>query len=125
MSLKELLQCGEGTYPLLHRRREIAPNAAEPGGSRRSPEAARHLLLDFQHPQVPFRQVVIERHPEIREEAPHGLAAVPQPLQQVPRLTLAGTPTAAGRAGDGWVLGEPLRQELPVAVLEALLQGRW
>lgn len=51
----------------LHRR-DVAPQLAELFSSFLSSEAARDLLLDFQHPQITLRLIVVERHSEVRHE---------------------------------------------------------
>lgn len=55
--------------PLLACTRQIAPHTAEVACAILSSKAAGDLLLKFDHSQVTFRAVVIERHTEVCHEA--------------------------------------------------------
>lgn len=51
--------------------RKIPANPTEHGNTRFGAEAARHLLLDFDHPQSTFRLIVVKGDSEVEEEAQH------------------------------------------------------
>lgn len=65
---------------LLTSSREVASDTTEATSAVRRAEAAGDFLLEFDHPQITFRAVVIERHTGIRQKAQDFIAAALQPL---------------------------------------------
>jgi len=50
---------------LLAQRRQVAADVAEGDGPRFAVEGARDLLLNFDHPNVTLRLVLVKRHDEV------------------------------------------------------------
>ena len=71
-------------------RRDDAPQAAELPRALSRAEAPRGLLLQFHHPQVALRLVVIERDSEVRHEPQHLRLILPEARHQRARLGLDG-----------------------------------
>ncbi|EFH83052.1 hypothetical protein Krac_3965 [Ktedonobacter racemifer DSM 44963] len=90
MTSKSLLQCSKDQHSLLAQRREVAANAAEADKAIGCAEAARDLLLDLDHAQVPFGLIVIKGHAEIQQEAQHASLAGRETVQQVTCRALFG-----------------------------------
>src|SRR5260370_18144938 len=74
---------GQQRDTLLVQRREVATNARERRGAAGCAEAARDLLLDFEHAQVAFGLVIVERDGQVVEKGEHLFAAEPEPLQEI------------------------------------------
>ena len=72
MTRQSGLQSGQERKPLFAQGRHIAPNPAKGVGSRQTAEAARDLLLHFEHAQVALGQIVVKLHPQIFQEAEDG-----------------------------------------------------
>ena len=53
-------QGGQSLHPLFAQRGQITPDTAERRAAAGRAEAAGHFLLDFEHPEIPLRSVVIE-----------------------------------------------------------------
>src|SRR4051812_15538498 len=70
---------------LLASSRQIAPDPAETPRPISSAETAADLLHQFQHPQVPFRTIIVERHTEVSHEAQDLVSLLLQPIDDAPR----------------------------------------
>lgn len=58
---------------MLARGREIAPYPTEGARAVRRSETAADLLLQFDHPQISFRAIIIERHSKVGHKAQNGV----------------------------------------------------
>ncbi len=58
MTAQRGLQRGEQIHALLAQRRQVASDTTKGSRSRFAAEGARDLLLDFDHPHIPFRLVI-------------------------------------------------------------------
>src|SRR5260370_12598356 len=76
--------------------RQVAANATKGHSSRFTAEGARDLLLNFDHPKIPLREMVVKRHDETVQEGQHGLPVVDQSVKQIVGRTLFGTTLGAG-----------------------------
>ena len=63
--------------------RDIAADLAEDFRAHIAAEPARHFLLDFNHPNVAFRQIIIKRHLKIPHKCQHFFGMVSQAVEQV------------------------------------------
>ena len=68
MTKKGLLQGGEEIEALFAQRRQISAKAAKDLGAPRRAEAARHLLLHFEHANVTLSLGIVERYAQILQE---------------------------------------------------------
>jgi len=68
--------------------RQIAPNAAKRLCCCQTAEAARHLLLHFDHPKISLRLVVVKIHAQIFQEAEDGFLVFAQAIEQISGSTL-------------------------------------
>ena len=69
-------------------------------------KATGDLLLNFDHPKIPLREVIVERHGKIVQEPEHGPFALGEPIKQVACRALFGPPPVfASRevAQRGWL----------------------
>src|SRR6516162_10230817 len=101
MTTQRSLQRGQQMQALLAQRRQVASDATKGSRSRFAAEGARHLLLDFDHPNIPLRLVIVERHDETVEEGQHGLLVADQAIKQVARRTLFDASFFSGRSLSG------------------------
>jgi hypothetical protein len=62
LAIEDAFERREQAMTLLAVSRQIAPHATEAARTVRRSKAARDSLLDFDHPQVAFRPVIVERH---------------------------------------------------------------
>lgn len=93
----------QGSLPLLSHRREVRADATEVARSFFAAEAPAHFLLQFHHPQVSLRLVVIKGNSKVRHEAQHLLLLSLHPQQQVARLLVTATNLRCLlRCGSGW-----------------------
>ncbi len=72
MTRKSVFECREERDPLFAQGREVTADAAEPGDSLFGAEAARDLLLHFDHPQISLGLVVVKWDGKIVQEPQHG-----------------------------------------------------
>ncbi len=101
MTTQRGLQRGEQVQALLAQGRQVAADATKGSRSRFAAEGAGDLLLDFDHPHIPLRLVIVKRHDEAVQEDQHRLLVIDQPVQQVARRTLFSTAFGAGRSLSG------------------------
>ena len=97
MTTQSRLQSGQERKTLFAQGRQIATNTAKRLCSRQTAEAARHLLLHFDHAQIPLGQIVVKIHPQIFQEAEDRFLVFAQPVEQVACGTLFDAPLGARR----------------------------
>ena len=103
MTKKGLLQGGEEIEALFAQRRQVSAKAAKDLGSSGCAEAARHLLLHFEHANIAFGQVVIKWHCEVIDKR-HDLGlVVSQTIQEIPGRGLFETAPLIGLAYRRWI----------------------
>src|SRR2546427_10455700 len=90
MPRKRVLEGREPCDPLLTEGGEITANATEHRHPLFGAEAARDLLLHFDHAQIPLGEVIGETHGKIVQEAQHGPFARGESVQQVAWRSLFG-----------------------------------
>jgi hypothetical protein len=77
---------------LLSCRRKIASDSAEASCAIVGPETAADLLYQFDHPDVPFRTIIVERHTKVCHEAKYIVSLLLQAINygswSRPRLSL-------------------------------------
>ncbi len=73
MTAQRGLQRGEQIQALLAQRRQVAADAIKGRRSRFAAEGARNLLLDFDHPHIALRLIIVKRHDEAVEEGQYSL----------------------------------------------------
>jgi len=74
--------------------RKIAADSTEKLHTVEGAKTARHLLLDFHHAQIAFRQIIIERNGEVMDEVEYGVAVTVEALEQFASGTLSDAPLA-------------------------------
>src|SRR5258708_33958433 len=88
MTAQSGLQRGKQIQALLEQRRQVASDATKGRRSRFAAEGARDLLLNFDHPNIALRLVIVKRNDEAMQEGQHGLLVADQAVKQVARRTL-------------------------------------
>jgi hypothetical protein len=89
----------------------------------RCPEAARNLLLDFEHPQIALSLIIVKGDGQVVKEGEHCVLAEEEALEQVARRGLLD-PAALPGAACVWRIGrEPSGQEPFVAGDKAVALG--
>ena len=83
MTAQSGLQRGEQVQALLAQRRQVAADATKSPRSRFAAEGARDLLLDFDHPNIALRLVIVKRHSEVGEESQNCILVHLQSIEQV------------------------------------------
>lgn len=78
---------------------ERASNPAEVNRASRTAEGARHLLLDFEHAQIAFGQIVVERNVQTLHEEQGSLLMFAQSIQQIAARMLFGSASFSLWAG--------------------------
>lgn len=68
MARESMTKCREQFDPLLAQRREVRANTTKHRHPNFSAEAARDLLLHFDHPKVSLRLIVVKWHRKIVQE---------------------------------------------------------
>ena len=86
MACQNLFQSGDQRQMLFAQSREIASDAAKGLSPRQAAKASRDFLLHFDHPDIAFGLTIVERHPEIMQEAQHLVLVVEQAIQEIARL---------------------------------------
>ena len=102
MTTQSRLQSRQQRKTLFAQGRQIATNTAKRLCSRQTAEAARHLLLHFEHAQIPLGQIVVKIHPQIFQEAEDRFLMFAQPVEQVACGTLFDPPLGARRGRRSW-----------------------
>src|SRR6266478_6123624 len=88
MTKKGLLQGGEQIKTLFAQAREIRAKTAKDLSSLRRAEAARNLLLHFEHAKVSLGLRIVERHTQILQESQDRLLVQALPVEQIARCRL-------------------------------------
>ena len=102
MTTQSRLQSRQQRKTLFAQGRQVATNTAKGLCSRQSAEAARHLLLHFDHAQTPLGQMVVKIHPQIFQEAEDRLLVFAQTVEQVACGTLFDAPPGPRRSCRSW-----------------------
>src|SRR3989440_3225259 len=102
MTTQSRLQSWQERQTLFAQGRHIATNTAKRLCARQTAEAARHLLLYFEHAQIPLGQMVVKIHPQIFQEAEDRFLVCAQPVEQVACGTLFDAPLGPRRARHSW-----------------------
>src|SRR6266849_4533143 len=101
MTAQRGLQRDEQIQALLAQRRQVASDATKGRRSRFAAEGARDLLLNFDHPNIPLRLVIVKRHDKAVQEGQYDFLVVDQAVKQVACRTLFGASFAAGGSLSG------------------------
>ena len=83
MTKKGLLQGGEQIKTLFAQRRQIRAKTAKDLGSHRCAEAARDLLLHFEHPNVSLGLGIIKRHTQVMQEGENRVLVQREAIEQI------------------------------------------
>lgn len=102
MTTKRCLQRIEQVKPLFSKSGEIAANTAKGSGSLFTAEGAGDFLLDLDHPQIPFGQIVVKGGMQIQQESQHLRFAGEQAIQKIALSTLFGSSAFAWRRQRPW-----------------------
>jgi hypothetical protein len=98
MTTQSRLQSRQQRKILFAQGRQIATNAAKRLCSRQTAEAARHLLLHFDHAQIPLGQIIVKIHPQIFQEAEGRFLLFAQTVEQIACGTLFDAPPGPRRS---------------------------
>src|SRR6266851_9145342 len=102
MTTQSCLQSRQQRKTLFAQGRQIATNTAKSLCSRQTAEAARDLLLHFDHAQIPLGQIVVKIHTQIFQEAEDRFLMVAQTVEQIACGTLFDSPLGPRRARRSW-----------------------
>src|SRR5512135_3088164 len=83
MTKQGSLQGGKQRHALLAQGGQVATNASKRLCASPSSEAARDLLLDFDHAQISFRLVVIKRDTQVFQKRQNGVLVFAQAIKQI------------------------------------------
>ncbi len=99
MTKKSVLQGGEEIEALFAQRRQVSAKAAKDLGSSGRAEAARHLLLHFEHANVTLGLGIVERHAQILQEGQRRLLVQTKTIEQIARRRLFASTFFRHRCG--------------------------
>src|SRR5258708_56438 len=102
MTTQSRLQSRQQRKTLFAQGRHIATNTAKSLCSRQTAEAARDLLLHFDHAQVPLGQIVVKIHPQIFQEAEDRFLMFAQTVEQIACGTLFDPPFSSRGGRRSW-----------------------
>lgn len=102
MTRQSRLQSWQERKPLFAQGRPIATNTAKGVCSRQTAEAARDLLVHFEHAQIALGQIVVKLHTQILQEAEDRFLVFAHPVEQVACGTLFDPPLGARRGHRSW-----------------------
>src|SRR5712692_6832562 len=102
MTTQSCLQSRQQRKTLFAQGRQIATNTAKSLCSRQTAEAARDLLLHFDHAQIPLGQIVVKIHTQIFQEAEDRFLLFAQKVEQIACGTLFDSPLGPRRARRSW-----------------------
>src|SRR6266446_5782519 len=102
MTTQSRLQSRQQRKTLFAQGRQIATNTAKRLCSRQTAEAARDLLLHFDHAQIALGQIVVKIHPQIFQEAEDRFLMGAQPVEQITCGTLFDSPPGPRRGRRSW-----------------------
>src|SRR5258708_15455654 len=102
MTTQSCLQSRQQRKTLFAQGRQIATNTAKSLCSRQTAEAARDLLLHFDHAQIPLGQIVVKIHPQIFQEAKDCFLVFAQPVEQIACGTLFDASLGPRRGRRSW-----------------------
>src|SRR6266496_5834949 len=88
MTTQSRLQSQQERKTLFAQGRQIATNTAKSLCSRQTAEAARDLLLHFDHAKIPLGEIVVKIHTKVLQEAEKGVRVFAQAIEQITRRAL-------------------------------------
>ncbi len=83
---KHALEGIESADVVLARRGDVAADAAEVHECLEAAKGAGDLLAQLHHPQIPFRQIVVEQDREVAHEGKDFIGVVAEAVEQIARL---------------------------------------
>src|SRR5438270_12657039 len=92
MTAKSGLQSRQEREFLFAQRGQIAANPAKSVCTSKTAETARDLLLDLDHAQIAFSEVVVKIHAQIFQKAEDGFLVFVQAVEQISGGTLFASP---------------------------------
>ncbi len=92
------LQSRKQRHLLLAQNRQIATNASKRLYSGPRTETHRDFLLNLDHAQISFSEVIVERHVKIFQKSQNDLLVFAQTIQQIARGTLFDPTPLCGRS---------------------------
>src|SRR5947199_2688351 len=103
MPRERVIKCGQHFDLLLAQGRKVTADATEHRHPVFGTETPGDLLLDFDHPQISLRLVIVKRHSKIVQEPQHGPLPLRESIQQITSRALFGSPSCwlLGRWGRG------------------------
>src|SRR5512142_3308716 len=102
MTTQSRLQSWQERKPLFAQGRQIATNTAKRLGTGQTAEAARHLLLYFEHAKIPLGQIVVKIHPQIFQEAEDRFLLFAHTVEQIACGTLFDSPLGPRWGRRSW-----------------------
>src|SRR6266516_7235456 len=102
MTTQSRLQSRQQRKTLFAQGRQIATNTAKSLRARQTAEAARHLLLHFDHAQIALGQIVVKIHPQIFQEAEDRFLMFAHTVEQIACGTLFDSPFGPRRGRRSW-----------------------
>src|SRR5450759_2124849 len=103
MTAKGRLQSRQQRETLLAQCGQIATNATKILGTREATKTARDLLLHFDHPKIPLREVVVKIHTQIMQEAEERFLVFLQAINKVASGSLFAFSSCSGRSRCPWM----------------------
>ncbi len=95
MTSKSVIERRQQFDPLLAQSRKVTADAAEHCHSLFGAETPGDLLLDFDHPKISLRLVIVKWDRKIVQEPEHGPLAPREAIQQITSRALFGSPWCA------------------------------
>ena len=111
MTTQSRLQSRQQRKTLFAQGRQIATNTAKSLCARQTAEAARHLLLHFDHAKIPLGQIVVKIHAQVFQEAEESLLVFAQTIEQVAGGTLFGASSFPRGSKSSWMGLIPLIED--------------
>src|SRR5215203_595413 len=127
MASKERSEKCKGRMTLLEHGREIRTEATSGLSARPTAKTAGDFLLNFDHTNVTFDEIIVERHGKIIDKGKDLAALKVEAFSQIACFGLLGATAfafgpASGRRGGG---GEGLRNKLLIEVVDASTRVGW
>src|SRR6478672_8729204 len=102
MPTQSRLQSRQERKTLFAQSGQIATNAAKSLCSGQTAEAARNLLLHFDHAKIALGQIVVKIHTQIFQEAEDGFLVFAQTIEQIACGTLFDSPPGPRGSRRSW-----------------------
>src|SRR5258708_31294949 len=97
MTTKGGVQSRQHRQTLFAQGGQITANGGKGLGASLATEAARDLLLHFDHAKISLRQIVIKSHPQILQEGQDRLLMFAQAIEQIAGGALFASPACSWR----------------------------